>query len=665
MDFINPYMLWGLLGISIPIAIHLLQLKRYKTLYFSDIRFLKEVQQSAKKQQRIQHWIILLCRILAWGALTIAFALPFIPKADSNTISTNEILIYVDNSPSMSLKSGNGPLWSQAVQAAHQIVDNYPNASFHILTSALDGTDAIPLNATAAGRKINEIQLSENSVNWTDLAKRISTYGLKDSALFFVLTDGQASEVRDFNAQDQKIKWIPYIFPPSGTSANIAIDSAWISTPVILPGQSIDVHYSLSSYGGESTQTQVELRVGNEVRGTVSVDIQPGQSSSGKLSFAAPQQRHIPIEIRVEDESIHFDDRYPLAVDTRENLSFLDIRNSAGTYLPITQYVGDSSSSVDVVSFQNIPFASLSNYDLVIVEPTENWPTGLAPSLLDAVEAGTSLLIFPKGPTPLELQSLGVAHYNHADTLTVQDIEIKSGDPFYSGVFYESTERVRLPGVSFEYQIDNQSLRLGAEALLARSNGSPSLVRYSKGIGQIYQWNAHPNEHYGTSDLYPVLLYQMAIFKESKSWYSFNLNQAEWMRIPTSKDGDLIVEIVQDSVVTIPEQKVSGKYIDVNTKVELLHTGIAELRIKDETVGLIAYHAGRGESDVRKLSISDIESILEANNADFSVFEVNNPSEIDSAIKDMNDPDSQSNLWIYLVIAVLLVEMILWRRPKA
>ncbi|GGH73803.1 BatA domain-containing protein [Phaeocystidibacter marisrubri] len=665
MDFINPYMLWGLLGISIPIAIHLLQLKRYKTLYFSDIRFLKEVQQSAKKQQRIQHWIILLCRIIAWGSLTIAFALPFFPKESNPSISTNDILIYVDNSPSMSLKSGEGPLWSQAKQAAQQIVENYPNASFHILTSTLDGSDAVPLNATAAGRKINEITLSENSISWTDLAKRISTYGLKDSALFFVLTDGQSSAIENFNTHNQPIKWIPYLFEPSGSISNISIDSAWISTPVILPGQSVDVHYSIHAFGENPTQTQVELWVGNEVRGTLSIEIEPHTPKTGKFSFSAPQQQHIPVEIRIKDESVHFDDHYPIAIDTRKNLSFLDIRNPNGEFLPLESYISDSSSTVDVVSFQNIPFGSLSNYDLVVVEPTSQWPTGLAPSLSDALESGASVLVFPSGPTNAELQSLGLAPFYQSDTLKVRDIEIKSNDPFYSGVFYESTDRVKMPAVSFEYQIDNQYVRLGAKSLLSRSNGAPSLIRYPSGIGQVYQWNAHPNKHYGTSDLYPVLLYQMAIFKESKPWYSFDLDHSEWLRIPVAMRGDHIVEIVQDSLVSIPEQKVSGKYVDVNTKVDILHSGMAELKSEDEILGLIAYHANRRESDVRRLSTNDIESILETNSADFTVFEVSNSSEIDTAINEMNSPDSQSNLWIYLVIVVLLLEMILWRRPKA
>ena len=44
MNFQNPKLLYALLAIAIPIIIHLFNLQRNKKIYFSSIRFLKEIK---------------------------------------------------------------------------------------------------------------------------------------------------------------------------------------------------------------------------------------------------------------------------------------------------------------------------------------------------------------------------------------------------------------------------------------------------------------------------------------------------------------------------------------------------------------------------------------------------------------------------------------------
>ncbi|WP_409079684.1 BatA domain-containing protein, partial [Salibacter sp.] len=55
MNFLYPQFLYGLLAIAIPVAIHLFNLKRYKTVYFSNNQFLKSVQQKTQSTSRLKH----------------------------------------------------------------------------------------------------------------------------------------------------------------------------------------------------------------------------------------------------------------------------------------------------------------------------------------------------------------------------------------------------------------------------------------------------------------------------------------------------------------------------------------------------------------------------------------------------------------------------------
>ena len=78
MNFQNPKLLYALLAIAIPIIIHLFNLQRNKKIYFSSIRFLKEIKQKKQQRTKLKNLLILLSRILAISFLTIAFAKPFL-----------------------------------------------------------------------------------------------------------------------------------------------------------------------------------------------------------------------------------------------------------------------------------------------------------------------------------------------------------------------------------------------------------------------------------------------------------------------------------------------------------------------------------------------------------------------------------------------------------
>ena len=103
MSFQYPQFLWALSLVIIPILIHLFNLQRYKTLYFSDLTLLKSIQIESKKRSRVKNFLLLLCRILLVSLLVIAFCKPISnPLNSSPGLTSQRIGIYLDNSYSMS-----------------------------------------------------------------------------------------------------------------------------------------------------------------------------------------------------------------------------------------------------------------------------------------------------------------------------------------------------------------------------------------------------------------------------------------------------------------------------------------------------------------------------------------------------------------------------------
>lgn len=665
MEFLNPNMLWGLVGLAIPIAIHLLQLKRYRTVLFSDIRFLRQVQQSARKQQRIRHWLILAARLLAWSALTIAFAIPFLSSDKQGFKSSGKIIIYADNSPSMLRKGADGPLWAEARQAATDIVRRYPDASFHVITSEADGSDALEVNATGALRILNRMEPTEQSLSWDELANRISTYNLRDTAILFVLSDGQQSEVADLRKNDLPVIWFPYLFEAVESTSNVAVDSVRITSPVLLPGQTVELGYTLSVFGEEIDEVPVELWINGELRGAKTELFNENTTTEGSFSFSAPGESPVKVEVRIEDQTVHFDDNYPLALTLREGLSFLHIRDRSSASVPVDSIVTDTSASVKTAFFENIPYTQLQDFDLIVVDKTRQWPDGLAPSLRRAALEGASVLVFPDGPAPGDLEALGIAGFGITDTANFKDIRIADQEPFFHGVFFESPKRVQLPELKQYHPIAPEYRQLGGSPLLFRSNGDPSLLCYSSGQGKIYQWNAHWSNHVGWSELYPVLLYQMAIYKSSPQWNSFTLGESAEISVSADLSGsDEVVRIVQDSTTVIPRQHAYGNRIELSTAVPGIRSGFAEVHSAGEILALLAYHASREESDLTSLDAGSVGNILESAEAEYRITEAYDLDDFSASMQQFDGPESLSPWWIICALIVLLLEMILWRRPK-
>jgi hypothetical protein len=58
MAYLYPSFLWALLGLSIPIIIHLFYFKRFKKVYFSNTKLLKEIKEEISLMEEKQNDIL-------------------------------------------------------------------------------------------------------------------------------------------------------------------------------------------------------------------------------------------------------------------------------------------------------------------------------------------------------------------------------------------------------------------------------------------------------------------------------------------------------------------------------------------------------------------------------------------------------------------------------
>ena len=65
MSFLYPNILWGLMAVSIPVIIHLFNFRKFRKIYFTNVRFLEELKQQTRKQSKLRHLLVMIARMLA------------------------------------------------------------------------------------------------------------------------------------------------------------------------------------------------------------------------------------------------------------------------------------------------------------------------------------------------------------------------------------------------------------------------------------------------------------------------------------------------------------------------------------------------------------------------------------------------------------------------
>src|SRR5580658_7057218 len=103
MSFLQPWVLFALPVIALPIIIHLINQMRFQTIQWAAMMFLLAAHRMARGYSRLRQWLIMLFRMLAIAALLFAVARPlasgWLGLAAGGQADTTIVLL--DRSPSM------------------------------------------------------------------------------------------------------------------------------------------------------------------------------------------------------------------------------------------------------------------------------------------------------------------------------------------------------------------------------------------------------------------------------------------------------------------------------------------------------------------------------------------------------------------------------------
>jgi hypothetical protein len=121
--FIQPWLLWGLPLVALPIIIHLINQRRFQTVRWGAMMFLLAANRLSRGYARLRQWLIMAFRMLAIAGLIFAIARPLASGWLGLTAGgrADTTIVLLDRSPSMQ-ETGGGRGGSKLETGREQLV---------------------------------------------------------------------------------------------------------------------------------------------------------------------------------------------------------------------------------------------------------------------------------------------------------------------------------------------------------------------------------------------------------------------------------------------------------------------------------------------------------------------------------------------------------------
>jgi aerotolerance regulator-like protein/VWA domain-containing protein/CARDB protein len=124
MNFLSPVFLIGLPLLAVPLVIHLLSKRQQKKISWGAMRFLMQAATRKRRLFRLTDLLLLLLRTAAFLFFIFALARPLLPATWLGGSVPREMILVLDQSMSMSRKSGSASLFELQLQKASTLLDD-------------------------------------------------------------------------------------------------------------------------------------------------------------------------------------------------------------------------------------------------------------------------------------------------------------------------------------------------------------------------------------------------------------------------------------------------------------------------------------------------------------------------------------------------------------
>ena len=674
MQFLFPAFLFGLAAIAIPIIIHLFNFRRFKTVYFSNVSFLKEIKEETASRSRVKHLLVLAARILAITFLVLAFAQPFIPKKNTNISAGKKyVSVYVDNSFSMGAMSGGIRLLDKAKQAGKEIVQNYAaNDQFQLLTNDLQGKQQRLISKEEFLSMLDEVDISPAARNLNEITHRQADVLSVDNSknkVAYILSDFQKNIGEFIPDSSVRYNLIPLA---ADAQQNVFIDTAWFTEPVQLLNQSVRLIVRIKNSGEKAVEgNRLSLKLNGQTKGIADFSVGAGSYAYDTIGFVINQAGWNKAELSIQDFPITYDDTYFFAFRVADKIKVLAIDDAKNNVYLDAVFKDQPEFDYKAIPSGSLDYSQIKGNQFVVLCNLNNISSGLSAAINSFLTNGGTVCLFPGYKADVEsyntfMTSMGLNTFSEMreEEQEVAKIDLQQG--LFKDVFEKVPENMGLPKVRKYYHI-NGKIESGEPPVLTLKNGSEFLSKAGYKSGTIYVCASPLDKSYSDLPVHAIfapMLFKMAIMGSRAENLAYVIGDKKGIEIASKGGGaDKVYKVKGDQVEFIPEQFALGIKVILGLKDQIKKSGFYKVSLENsDSSDVIALNYDRGESNLSFYKVDELKS--KYNEPNMTV--VNSIGlEVAQVIKEMDRGVSLWKACLILALIALALESLLLRLWKS
>lgn len=675
MQLMYPWFLLGLLGIAVPVVIHLLELRRPQRVLFTNTAFIKEVELVTVQRRKLQHLLILLARVLTIVALVMVFCQPFIQANKSGVDARlGRTSVLVDNTFSMQARSNvQNSLFENAIDEARNLAKSAPTDA----KVELANYSGFSSSLADYQNRLEELRLSSKG-SLRKLIRR-SEENAKNNSSLYVISDFQKNDLNlnDVTALSSSGEVILFPLAPKAVG-NVYVDSLWLDDAFVRMKANVGLHIRLRNGGGaEATACPVKVFLDDKQVGAFQVTIGPGKASTAVVQIQLSSAALAKGRVITEDRPVTFDNTHYFTLQPAGAINILEIGAE-----PVTKqlYGNEPLFSYAFTTAQRVDYGLMRRANLVLLREVNEISEGLREGLRALVKRGGTVVVVPpalvNGKDSYEalFRDLGIGNVQRVEAAKSPELrEVampNAAEPFFREVFGAQSRAVIMPRVAPVLRWS----RTGNDILRMR-DGESYLANFRSGAGQVYVFSAPFAKEYSdfaAHALFVPVMYRMAMLSyRDEQLPAYRLNQETvTLKLPAATEGasnagvqtdEAGFRFVNDSLTLIPVQRVLGQEVRLEVPTDMDQAGFYQVQRQGKVLTTLAFNQDKRESELATYAAQELREMIGPNHPNVRVVD---GGSVGSRIAQLQAEQTGQPLWrhfLAVALACLLAEALLVR----
>jgi len=606
MGFLTPWFFAGLVGVGLPVWLHLLRKHRSTPTPFSSLMFFEQHIQSSIKHRRLRYLVLFALRTLLIALIVLAFAQPYIFRQVLPRNRAGEITVLaIDNS--LSMRAGNR--LEEAKRQAKAAVGNLrPGERGQILAfgSRVQVMSEITDDHAPLDAGIDAVEASDARTSFAELVRSVRSISqathlpLEVQLYSDMQQSGMPANFNDLRL-NAEVRLVTHPIEAKPTP-NFTVENVVAPRRVYDANKKTRVLVTVAGFGNQKATRKVSLVLNGRMVETKPAEVpENGRTSVEFLSLDVPYGLNKG-EVRIDSaDGLPNDDVFYFSIERAEPRHALFVHEAADTrdllyFNSALEASGQSAFAIDSATVEQTANLAPSKYAFVVLSDVGALSAGFENQLREYVRGGGSVLIalghrnaernrVPVSDCPIEAARYSGREGDRFQTAT-------SLDPSHPSILKDN----RWDDVKF-YQAIRVSPPGNAHVAARLSDGTPLLIDQQMGEGHILVFASTLDN---IANDFPTHA-SFVPFIEQTARYLGKLNEGP-PSVPVGSFAELRDSREKGAAVDVVDPKGERALsLSESTKaqnIQFLMTGFYEIRRPNAPRELVAVNADRHESDL-------------------------------------------------------------------